>query len=99
MSNQSAPAKSDAAKPADPNGPRVPVSLLHFTTERGMPGGQFGSTLPATPDVHPTQKRWLIDFLPRLGVYEIRFYEANATVPAETRLIPKEWASATVVPG
>lgn len=96
MSQPQPAAKPADAKPADQSGPRIPISMLHSHVERQWPDGNVSSVCQATATAHPSQRRMVIDFLPRIGMYEIRMYEPDRTEPRETRLVPKEWASGTV---
>lgn len=87
----------DAPKPAagaaaekDLLGPRIAVKYLYLDKEREFPGG-FGSAITAGGG-HANQKHWFIDFLPRVGLYEVRYHEPTKPGVA-VRFIPREWAS------
>ncbi len=87
---------AEAAKPApaaekDPLGPRIAVKNLHFDKERSYPGGGYGSGVTCGGG-SPNTKRWNADFLPRVGMFELR-YQAPSSLKVETLYIPREWAS------
>lgn len=92
MANESAAKSAGPAPDKDPLGPRIAVKALYLDKERELPGA-FGSALNGGGG-SPNQKRWFIDFLPRVGLYEIRYHEPSSTV-VQVRLIPREWASYT----
>jgi hypothetical protein len=100
MSNQPPPQAKPEAPKGDPRGPRLPVLRLDFPVERQMPGGHFSFTLESSgPAVHATQKRYSIDYLPREGAYEVRYFEPNKTEPTEVCVMDKGWAKATLLIG
>lgn len=79
--------------PADPFGPRIPVAVLYFDRDRQMPGGRVGSTLEAT-NGPSNRKSWKVDYLPKMGFFEVRFTDANKT-DSDIRYVPRDWCSWT----
>jgi hypothetical protein len=79
-----------AAAEKDALGPRIPAKHLFLDKERDLPG-HFGSSLNGGGGAR-NQKRWWVDFLPRVSLYEIRFSEASSDAVV-LRYIPREWGS------
>ena len=90
MANESA-AKVAPAAEKDVFGPRIAVKNLYFDRERSYPGGGYGSAVTCGNGT-PNTKRWRVDFLPRVGLYELRYHAPSSTV-IETVYLPREWAS------
>lgn len=55
---------------------RIPVREVHFAQERHFPGGHLGTVIEAK-DLHPSNRHYEIDYLPKLHGYEIRFVAAT----------------------
>lgn len=81
-----------AAADKDSKGPRIAVRTLFFNANVQMPGEQLCSSLQTGQAFN--QKRWSIDYLPRIGMFEVRYSPANKT-DEEIRMVPREWASFT----
>jgi hypothetical protein len=85
-----ATAATAAAAATDALGPRIPVRHLYLDKERELPG-VFGSAVTGGGG-NANQKHWFIDFLPRVGLFEIRYHEPTSPT-VEVRYLPREWCS------
>ncbi len=83
--------KAAPTEKPDPLGPRVPVKNIWFDRERDLPGGSYSSSLTGGGGPR-NQKRWWIDFLPRVAMFEIRFSEASKD-EVSIRYISSAWGS------
>jgi len=76
----------------DPRGPRIACAYLQFNKAVNIPGGLYESHLNRKDN--PGQRQWLIDYLPRLQMFELTFIPAPGE-RGETivELFPREWAA------
>lgn len=76
----------------DAFGPRIPVRLLHFLHAVNLPGGRFEQYLERMDN--PKQRQYLIDYLPKMQLYEVKFVPAPGDrAEVDVEFYPREFAS------